>query len=237
VSIAQCVKEARPCAACPAAARLLVSRVQTGATVPECEAAYAARFGPNVKQVDLRDSPARGSADAPVTIAVWSDFGCPACKMAMPLLDEIFEKRAPDVRLVHKFYPLKQHPYSDGAARAAFAAHKQGRYWEMEGLLFANQQAQAETDLMAHAASLKLDRKQFKADMASDQAKSVIERDKAQADKAGLNGTPFILINGREFDTMLFRLDADLDEWVSLEIELAKASKGQDKKVEVARPE
>jgi protein-disulfide isomerase len=126
---------------------------------------------------------------------------------------------------VHKFYPLKQHPFSDGAARAAIAAQAQGRYWEMEGLLFADQQAQSEADLLKHAGALKLDIKQFKADMASDRAKAVIERDKAEADKAGLNGTPFILINGREFDMPLFRLDPDLDEWVTLEIELAQASR------------
>jgi thioredoxin family protein len=236
VSIAQCVKEARACAACPAAARLLASRVQTGATAGECESVYAARFGPNLKQADLRGAPSRGPDDAPVTIAVWSDFGCPHCKLAMPILEDELEKRAPSVRLVHKFYPLGQNAQSFAAATAAIAAQAQGKYWEMEALLFGDQRAHAESDLVKDADALKLDMKRFKADMSSDRAKATIARDKAEADKAGLSGTPFILINGRVFDTILFSLDTELDEWVSLEIELASGAKPQEKKTEVAAP-
>ncbi len=229
VSIAQCVRESRACVACPAAARLLASRVSAGATVAECESAYAARFGPNLKQADFKGSPSRGPDDAPVTIAVWSDFGCPHCRLAMPILEAVLEKRAPNVRLVHKFYPLGGHVYSDGAARAAIAALAQGRYWEMERLLFGHQSAQTESDILGYATKLGLDLGRFKADMASDRAKMMITRDKAEADKAGLTGTPFILINGREFDTILFNLEAEIDDWVALEIEMTgrtKASAG-----------
>lgn len=237
VSIAQCVREARSCVACPAAARLLASRVRAGATVAECESAYAARFGPNLKETDLRGSPSMGPDDAPVTIAVWSDFGCPHCRMAMPILEGALKKHAPSVRLVHKFYPLSAHTNSDGAARAAIAAHAQGRYWEMESALFAHQSEQEESKLLEYASQLNLDMKRFKADMASEKAKSMITRDKAEADKAGLTGTPFILINGREFDTILFNLDADLDEWVSLEIEMSGRGKAAAKTTEVAAPQ
>jgi protein-disulfide isomerase len=178
------------------------------------------RFGPDVKPVDVADSPSRGPADAPVTIVVWSDFGCPHCKHAMPLLDKVFERHAPRVRLVHKFYPLRQHVHSGPAARAAIAAQNQGRYWEMEHLLFENQDAQDDGDLDRYARELKLDLKRFHADMDSPRTAKIITRDHDDAERAGLNGTPHILINGRAFDSAHFNLNLDLDAWVTLEIEL-----------------
>ncbi len=142
VSIAQCVQESRPCAACRPAATLLADKVHQGATAEEGRSVYATRFGPNLKKVDVADSPAKGPADAPVTIMVWSDFQCPHCRLALPMLDGIFEKFSPKVRLVHKFYPLHSHTTAEPSARAAIAAQNQGHYWEMERLLFGHQDAQ-----------------------------------------------------------------------------------------------
>ena len=220
VSIAQCVREARACAACAPAAQLIADKIHDGQAVTEVQTAYAARFGPDVKKVELADSPARGPEGAPVVIVVWSDYECPACGRAVPLLDAAVERNAPHVRLVHKLYPLKSHPHAEGAARAAFAAKTQGKYWEMEKLLFENQRALEQQDLLryAHAIGLALDR--FQADMQSDAAAKVIARDKEAADQAGLDGTPFILINGREFDMRLFSLQTDLDPWIATEVKL-----------------
>jgi protein-disulfide isomerase len=225
VSIAQCVKEQRPCAACPAAAQMLASRVRSGATVAECEAVYGARFGPNVKNPDLTGSPSRGPVDAPVTIVVWSDFQCPACKHALPVIDQAAEKHANHVRLVHKFYPLKFHTHAEVAAKAAVAAHNQGRYWQFEKLLFDNQNALTETDLDKYAKAVGLDMARFHADMGSEKTAAVIQRDKAEAEKAGLSGTPFILVNGREVVLGLFRVDSELEPWVALEVDLARRTR------------
>ncbi|MEJ7733933.1 MAG: thioredoxin domain-containing protein [Polyangiaceae bacterium] len=224
VSIAQCVKDKRSCPSCAPAADLLASRVKLGATPSDAEAAYAARFGPNPKRVDVGTSPSRGPERAPVTMVVWSDFQCPACGRAVPFLDELPRKLPEELRLVHKFYPLNKHPMAEGAARAAVAAQNQGRYWEMEHLLFANQEALSQTDLEGYAQKLGLDMDRFRADMRSDKAKEIIERDKAEADRAGLRYTPFILINGREFDTAWFRVDEDLEPWIRLEAKLVKAA-------------
>ena len=224
VSVAQCVKEKRSCSTCVPGADLLASRVKLGATPADAEAAYAARFGPNTKRVEIGTSPSRGSERAPVTMVVWSDFQCPACGRAVPLLDDISRKLGEDLRLVHKFYPLSKHPRAFDAARAAWAAQQQGKYWEMEHALFANQEALAITDLEAAAQKLGLDMNRFRADMQSDKAKEAIERDKADADRNGMRGTPFIIINGREFDTAWFRIEEDLEPWVRLEAKLARAA-------------
>ncbi len=225
VSIAVCIDENRPCAACVPAAQLLAQRVRAGATTSECETAYGVRFGPDIKKVEIGDSPSKGPNDAPVTIVAWSDFQCPACKYSLPYLEEAVAKFEGKVRLVHKFYPLKFHTRAEPAAKAAFAAKLQGRYWEMEKLLFDNQDALGDADFDRFAKALNLDVQRFRADMSSEAASKAIERDREEASKAGFNGTPHILINGRIFAYGLFRVDTDLENWIALEIELAAQAK------------
>ena len=221
VSIAQCVEESRPCPACRPAARLLAEKVRAGATGDQARELYGVRFGPNLKQVDPADSPSRGPADAPVTIIVFSDFECPHCRHAMPLLERALEKFSPRVRLVHKFYPLRQHSNAEGAARAAIAAQNQGKYWEMERMLFGHQSELGESDLDRYAKQLGLDMQRFRADLKAPQTTKTLERDHADGERAGLSGTPFILVNGREFDSAYFHVEPDLDAWIRLELSLA----------------
>jgi protein-disulfide isomerase len=212
VSVAACVREGRSCAACAPAARMLASKARAGGAREDIVAAYAIRFGPTVASVPAGDSPTRGESDAPVTVVVWSDFECPACKATLPRLEEQLDKVSRDVRLVHKMYPL---------GRAALAAHLQGKYWAMEKTLFEHQDKLEEPDLLGYARSLGLDQKRFKADMAGQKVKGMLERDKADAKAAGLDGTPFVLINGRHFDFELFKLEEDLVDWVKTDVELA----------------
>lgn len=219
VSIAQCVKEDRACGTCVPAAKFLAERARSGAPQNEAIAAFGVRFGADVKKIDMADSPSRGPATAPVTIVVWSDFECPACGFAVPYLDSLLEKHPDDVRLVHKLYPLKSHPHSRAAARASIAARRQGKYWEMEKELFAHQKHLEDSDLAGYARGIGLDMARYARDIADPKAEELIERDRAEAEKQGLSGTPFIVINGREFDLAFFRLDRDLEPWIVLEAE------------------
>jgi protein-disulfide isomerase len=122
---------------------------------------------------------------------------------------------------VHKFYPLRQHTHAETAARAAIAAQNQGHYWEMERTLFEHQDAQEDADIDRYAKDLKLDMARFHADMAADRTTQILARDHAAAEGAGLSGTPFIVVNGRVFDSSIFHVEPDLEPWIALEIELA----------------
>jgi protein-disulfide isomerase len=222
VSVRQCVEESRPCSACKPAARLLAQKVKEGLSVEEAREAYAIRFGPQTHQVDVAGSPTRGPADAPVTIMVWSDFECPHCRHAMPVLDRALDKHAPNVRLVHKMYPLSQHVNAKYAARAAIAAQAQGKYWEMEKTLFDHQSDLSESDVEKYAKELGLDMARFHRDVKAARTTKILERDHADAERCGLSATPFILINGRELRHEYFKLSADLDGWIETEIALAQ---------------
>ncbi len=226
VPLTQCVSEARPCAACTPMTQLVADQVARGAPKANAKAAASLRFGPDsVKDVPVRDSPAKGPADARVTIVAFSDFECPACRAALPLLSAAQAAHPKDVRLVHKFYPLPKHTYAKDAAYAAIAAMRQGKYWAMEELLFDNQDALTPKDLEGYATELGLDLARFRADVAAPETKAMVERDVADAEAAGLKYTPFIFVNGRHFDPTLFRIDKDLDTWIKAELALKSAAR------------
>ncbi|NUP09266.1 MAG: thioredoxin domain-containing protein [Polyangiaceae bacterium] len=223
VTLAKCVEDKRACDACLPAANLLAAQVRRGSSKAQAASAVNARFSPDaVRSVDPAGSPAKGPDNAPVTIVVFSDFQCPACKATLPVLDEALQNHPGDVRLVHKFYPLEKHTRAKPAAYAAAAAMKQGKYWEMERVLFANQEALSDQDLFGYAEKIGLDMVKFKEDYASNAVHEMVDRDVAAGEKAGVSHTPFILLNGRLFDTTYFKYDRDLDSWIETEAALAK---------------
>jgi protein-disulfide isomerase len=223
VSIAQCVNEARPCKTCLPAAQFLARQVQAGRAKKEREEAFRARFDAGkVKPLDIDGSPSVGPSDAAVTIIEWADFQCPFCRLVSPMLDEIVARFDGQVRLVFKFYPLSGHPQGEIAARAAVAAMNQGKFWEMHHLMFENQERLEQADLEKYAKQLKLDVARFRKDLTAADTTERIEKDKKRAEELGLEGTPFLFVNGREADlSILANPYDDLEEWVRLDIELA----------------
>jgi protein-disulfide isomerase len=225
VTLVQCVEESRPCGGCAPMAGLVAEQIERGVNRSNAAAAATLRFSPDaVKPVPLRNSPSKGPASAAVTIVVFSDFECPACGAAVPLLSEAADKHPNDVRLVHKYFPLAKHLRAKAAAKAAFAAQKQNKYWAMEKIIFENQSALADEDLDKYAEKVGLDMAQYRIDKGSAEADEVIERDIADGDAAGLKFTPFVLVNGRLFDPTFFRYDRDLEPWIATEKKLLEAS-------------
>jgi protein-disulfide isomerase len=227
VSVAQCVKEARKCAKCVPAARLLLKQVRAGHSRTQAEDAFYARFSADrVKSIEVGDSPAKGPASAPVTIVEWADFECPFCRQASPLLDKIVDAYPGKVRLVYKSYPLKAHVHGEPAARAAAAAMKQGKFWEMHHALFEHQEALEPRDIEKYAKEIGLDVAKWKADLESEATIERVNRDRKQGDQVGISGTPSIYINGREYDLKQFDMTDDLQDWIKLEIELTQGGSG-----------
>jgi len=222
VSVAECVKQSRPCKACNGAARYLAEMSRRGQVRAQVEAAYKARFSSEVvRQLDLSGSPSKGPANAKVTIAEWADFQCPACKGAAPALEAVRERHPNDVRLVFKHFPLAMHEHAEKAARAAVAAARQNKFWEMHAALFDAQPKVDPESVEGLAKGLGLDMKHFLADRDSEATADAVSRDRKQGESLALKSTPSIFINGRPFAPA--GESDDLEEWVKLEIELAPA--------------
>ena len=222
VSVAQCVKEQRPCKSCLPAAQLLLKQVKAGRSKKEREDAFHARFDAGkTRTLAVDGSPSMGPPDAPITIVEWADFECPFCRLISPMLDEIVKRFDGQVRMVFKFYPLGSHPHGEIAARAAVAALNQGKFWEMHHMLFENQDKLEQSDLERYAKDLRLDLAKFKQDFTSAETTARIEKDKKQGEEVGLEGTPMIFINGREVDLQLLTNPYEgLEDWVKLDLEL-----------------
>jgi protein-disulfide isomerase len=221
VSVATCVEQRRPCGLCVPAAKFLVKQVSKGKTSSQVEAAFRLRFAPDAKKtLDLSGSPSKGPADAPIVIAEWADFECPFCGNAAPVLDDLVKAYPGGVRLVFKHYPLAMHKHAEKAARAAVAADRQGKFWEMHHLLFENAPNLDPPALGRLAQKAGLEPAKFQSDMDGEATAQVLERDKKQADALGLHSTPMIFINGRQFDLEHFKLDEDLKDWIELELEV-----------------
>lgn len=213
ISVARCVHEKRNCSKCVPAARYLARLVGEGFDKAQIEEMYRLRYTPAGKfDFSLQGAPVRGAPMAPHTIVVFSDFECPFCSAAHPALDRLVEEANGKLRLVFKHYPLDGHPRARPAARAAIAASKQGKFWEMHDLLFSRQNALEPADLEAYAKELGLNLETFKKDLASEDVDRRIDADRAEGKKAGVQGTPTIFINGRRFDESPRNLAAYVQE-------------------------
>jgi protein-disulfide isomerase len=214
VPIAQCVKEKRACDKCAPAAKYLVKLVKDGMPREPLEKSYKNRFDADkVKNVPIDGSPTKGLDTAPITVVEFADFQCPHCAQFAPAIDKLVESRKNDVRFAYKFYVLGKFPNSENAARAAIAAGKQGKFWEMHHLIFANQDNLTQQGLDALAKEVGLDVGRLHADMQSPEIADRIAKDRKLGEELKIEGTPSVFINGRQFDG-----HQDLNEWINLEL-------------------
>ena len=115
----------------------------------------------------------------------------------MPLLEQVLEKNPETVKIVFKNMPLRFHKFADPSARAALAAHKQGKFWEFHDKLFAIEKLSTEA-INNVAVELQLDMAQFNKDMNSQEIRQMVNKDMLDAQKAGVTGTPTIFVNGKK---------------------------------------
>jgi protein-disulfide isomerase len=143
----------------------------------------------------IGDSPVMGASDRKIVMLVFSDFQCPFCATANKGVKEFMTKHKDKVTLVYKHFPLTQiHPEALPAARAAWAANKQGKFWEYHDVLFANQAKLGEAFYLETATSLKLDTTKFNSDRKA--ADNFIVQDFQLGRKIGIDGTPTFIMNG-----------------------------------------
>ena len=140
----------------------------------------------------------RGPVDAPMTLVEYGDFECPFCAKATGAARELRERFGDDLRYVFRHLPLPDvHPHAELAARAAVAADRQGRFWDMHDLLFRHQDELEFEDLVGYAADLELDVEQFVRTIDDEQTARRIRADVASAEASGARGTPTFFIDDR----------------------------------------
>jgi protein-disulfide isomerase len=213
VSIAQCVTTEGSCTACRPAANYVGRLVAEGLDRGDVRELYRARFGGDPLDVPIEGAPVKGPRmGAVVTIVEFSDFECPYCGIATPIIRSLVSEFEGQVRVVFKHYPLSGHENALPAAKAAIAAMRQGKFWEMHDLLFTNQEALQASDFDRYAEELGLDLTRFHDDMANPESAALVELNRSEGRRLGVEGTPSIYINGRKFEEPFENLSAYIRE-------------------------
>jgi len=159
------------------------------------------------------DSPSLGPADAPVTVVEFLDPECESCGAFSPVVKKILKDYGGKVRLVVRYMPF--HPNSRLAAAYTEAAGEQGKYWEMQEVLFRRQPEWGEIHghgtqaavaarrepapvlFGRYAAELGLDVERVRAAVAANRYASKVERDMKDGQSLGVSKTPTFFVNGR----------------------------------------
>lgn len=169
-----------------------------------------------------------GEGKKGVTLVEYGDFQCPACAAYYPLLKQIKEKYKSDITFQFRSFPISNiHPNAMAAHRAAEAADKQGKFWEMHDQLYENQASwkdapNAASVFQSYASALGLNIEKYKQDVASSATNDVIRADIKEGTRLGVKGTPTFFLDGKKID----QNPQDLEAFIKL-IDNAIANKTQ----------
>lgn len=168
-----------------------------------------------------------------VTLVEYGDFECPFCGTFHPIVQQVKEKYGDKISFQFRHFPIiSAHPNAMIAHRAAEAAGKQGKFFEMHDLIYQNQQrwsaqsgisqSVANDIMVGFAEQLNLNIEQFKADAASSAINDIIQADVKAGQDLRVNGTPTFFINGSKLEN-----PRDSVEYFSEKIDEALAKNNQ----------
>lgn len=148
-----------------------------------------------------------GSNSTGVRLVEYGDFECEFCGRYYPLVEQVKEKYKDKIEFQFRNLPLIQiHKNAFAAARAAEAADKQGKYWEMYNLLFQNQTSWASAEdakpiFEQYATQLGLNIEKFRTDAASTTTNEIINADIAEFKKTKEQmSTPTFFLDGKKIE-------------------------------------
>ncbi|MFG6493339.1 Na+/H+ antiporter NhaA [Microbacterium sp. P03] len=151
-----------------------------------------------VRPVDMRRDHVFGNADAPYTIVEYGDFQCEFCLKASGSIQEVARELGDQLRYVWRHAPLVgPHPNALAGAEAAEAAALQGKFFEFERGLFADQENQRPSDIVRLARDLGLDVERFERDLTDPDVTSRVRDDMFDAEAMGITSVPTLFVNGR----------------------------------------
>jgi protein-disulfide isomerase len=158
--------------------------------------------------------PFRGDPDAPVTVTLFSDFGCSYCRSAQAALRQLRDAYQDEVKLVYRHFPSATGMSFD-FARAAVCADEQARFWPFhDAALAAPELSKPQLDAIVSAVGV--DRNRFTECLGSDRSRDLVLEDVQEGRRLGVRGTPTAIVNGRTvpaasgFDTLNAAVQAAL---------------------------
>jgi protein-disulfide isomerase len=145
--------------------------------------------------VDTQNAEMIGPQKPQVTVIEFADYECPYCQKVAADLKKLQSDLGDKVAFTYKDFPLPMHARAEKAAEATRCAGKQGKFWEFHDELFRTKGLDLE-QLKAEARNLKLDGDAFDKCLDSGEEAAVVDKDRKEGMRLGLNGTPAFFING-----------------------------------------
>jgi protein-disulfide isomerase len=152
-----------------------------------------------------------GSASSGVRLVEYGDYECPFCGQFYPYVKQAVDAYKDKIEFQFRNLPLTSlHKNAFAGARAAEAADKQGKFWEMHDKLYENQDGSGASGWVAssdplnkyfvnYAHQLGLDTEKFKTDYASSAVNDAINADLAAFKKTGYEqSTPTFILDGKQ---------------------------------------
>ena len=142
-----------------------------------------------------------GSPKASVTLVEYGDFECPHCGAAYPIVKAVQRAMGSKLLFAYRHFPLSRiHLHAEHAAEMAEAAAEHGKFWEMHDLLFENQDALEDDQLIGYAETLSIDPAWAAQLLEDERFQPRVREDFAGGVRSGVNGTPTFFINGLRYD-------------------------------------
>lgn len=169
-----------------------------------------------------------GGGKTGVVLVEYGDFECPACYRFYPIIEQVKEKYKDQITFQFRHFPLVEiHKNALIASRAAEAAGKQGKFFDMYSKLYINHQSwttasDPSTYFQQYAKELGLDEAKFKSDMLSEEVNKSVQADKNYAKEQGFNSTPTFVLDGKKLEDT-----QDTVEYFSQKIDEAIAQKSK----------
>ncbi len=154
---------------------------------------------PKFSLPSLVGAPTYGKSSAKVTIVEFSDFQCPACAGAVPIIKKIKKAYPNDVKVVYKNYPLSFHKKAKTAGIAAMCLNEQkkDKFWDFHAHLFENQKKLEIADLKSYGKKYGLDQAKYEKCIDDKKFGKYVEQDIADGKNIGVYSTPTFFVNGR----------------------------------------
>jgi protein-disulfide isomerase len=142
-----------------------------------------------------------GPPDAPLTLVEYGDYECRYCGMAYPIVESVRRRMGDGMRFVFRHFPLAQiHPHAQHAAEMAEAAGEREKFWQVHGMLFQNQHALDDRDLILYAAQIGIPPEWAVTALRTHAFAPRVREHFLSGVRSGVNGTPTFFINGMRHD-------------------------------------
>ncbi len=139
--------------------------------------------------------------DDSVVVVAYQDFLCPYCRRLRPIFRRLRDSLGDRFVYVYRYFPLERaNPGAELAARAAEAAAKQGKFFEMHDRIFDRELPVGRAELVASAGEIGLDMDRFMRDLDSDDTRARVEADISDGRNNGVTGTPTLFVDGIRYD-------------------------------------